>query len=84
MKAHISISEQDDILTESEVVRLTGKVRYHAQARVLDDLGIKYTPRPGRPRGLIVMRAHRDAALGLRKTTRIVEDLATPNFAALD
>lgn len=74
----------DDILTEPEIVRLTGKVRHHAQARVLSDLGIRYTPRPGRPGGLIVMRAHRDTALGLRKTPRSVETPATPNFAALD
>jgi len=74
----------DDILTEIEVVALTGKVRHHAQRRMLEALGIRYTPRPGRNATLIVMRAHRDAALGLRKTMRVVEQPAAPNFAALD
>jgi len=77
----------DDILSEDEVVALTGKVRPHAQHRVLSALGIKAKPRDpeGRDFSLIVLRAHRDVALGLRKTTRPTEHaIAVPNFAALD
>lgn len=75
-----------DLLTEDEIVELTGKTRQSAQRRALEKLGIKATPRPGRNEGLIVCRAHRDAALGLRKTVRTIEQQvsAEPNFAALD
>ena len=74
----------DDLLTKEEIAELTGKVRQSAQRRVLEQLGIKVTPRPGRNAGLIVLRAHRDAALGLRKTVQRIEQAAVPNFAALD
>jgi len=74
----------DDILTEAEIIALTGKTRHKAQARVLAALGIKAIPRPGRDGSLIVLRKHRNAALGLRDTTRQVEQAAAPNFAALD
>lgn len=73
-----------DLLTLEEIVELTGKTKQSAQRRVLEKLGIKYTPRPGQNAGLIVMRAHRDAALGLRKTVQRIEQAAVPNFAALD
>lgn len=72
----------DDILTEPEIVALTDKVKHRAQARELARLGIKATPRGNG--SLIVLRAHRDVALGLRKTSRLVEQSAAPNFAALD
>ena len=73
-----------DLLTHEEIAELTGKTKQSAQRRVLEKLGIKVTPRPGRNAGLIVMRAHRDAALGLRNTVRKIEQAAAPNFAALD
>ncbi len=73
---------ESDLLTKDELVELTGKVRRSAQARVLRDLGIKVTRRPNG--SLIVARAHRDAALGLRNTVRKIEQAAAPNFAALD
>lgn len=76
-----------DLLTEDEIIELTKKTKQSAQRRVLEKLGIRVTPRPGRNAGLIVCRAHRDAALGLRKTIRTVETptpAAAPNFAALD
>lgn len=72
----------DDILTEPEVVALTEKVRHSAQGRELAHLHIKATQRSDG--SWIVLRAHRDAALGLRKTTRPVEQTAAPDFAALD
>jgi hypothetical protein len=72
----------DDILTEPEIVALTGKVKHRAQARELDRLHIKATPRGNG--SLIVLRVHRDAALGLRKTMPRTEQAAAPNFAALD
>ncbi len=76
----------DDILTEAEIVALTNKTRHRAQARVLAALSIKAVPRDPdhRDYSLIVLRAHRDAALGLRKTMPRVEQAAAPNFAALD
>lgn len=73
-----------DLLTHDELVELTGKTRQSAQRRVLEQLGIKVTPRPGRNAGLIVMRAHRDAALGVRKAVQRIEQAAVPNFSALD
>lgn len=72
----------DDILTEAEIVALTGKVRHHAQLRELEHLGIKARPRSDG--SLIVTREHRNAALGLRKAVRPVESSTAPNFAALD
>jgi hypothetical protein len=74
----------DDILTEAEIIALTGKTRHRAQARVLAELGIRATPRPGRDGSLIVLRKHRNAALGLRDNLRHVEQSAAPDFAALD
>jgi hypothetical protein len=74
----------DDILTEDEIRALTDKKKPSAQRKVLDALHIRYTPRPDRSGRLIVLRAHRDAALGLRKTIRQAEQAAAPNFAALD
>lgn len=74
----------DDILTEAEIVALTGKTRHKAQARVLAALGIRAVARPGRDGSLIVLRKHRNAALGLRDNSRSVEQTAAPNFAALD
>lgn len=71
-----------DLLTKDEIKELTGKSRRSAQRRVLEKLGIKVTPRPNGT--LIVARAHRDAALGLRSVVRQVEQVASPNFAALD
>jgi hypothetical protein len=71
-----------DLLTNDEIVELTEKTRHSAQRRVLEKLGIKFTPRPDGT--LIVARAHRDAVLGLRATVRAVEQVATPNWAALD
>lgn len=71
-----------DLLTDHEIVELTHKTRRAAQRRVLESLGIKVTPRPDGT--LIVARAHRDAALGLRKTVRAMEQAAIPNFSALD
>lgn len=71
-----------DLLTEDELAELTGKTRHSAQRRVLEKLGIKVTPRPDGT--LIVARAHRDAALGLRTPGRHGDQLASPNFAALD
>ena len=72
----------DDILTEPEIVALTEKVRHSAQGRELAHLHIKATQRSDG--SWIVLRAHRDAALGLRKTMPRVEQPATPNWAALD
>jgi hypothetical protein len=72
----------DDILSKEELVSLTEKVRHAAQARVLDAIGIRYRQRPDGT--LIVARAHRDAVLGLRNTSRPTEQKAVPNFAALD
>lgn len=76
----------DDILSEPEIVALTNKKRHRAQARVLAGLGIKATPRDParRDSSLIVLRAHRDAALGFRKTARPSAQSSEPNFAALD
>lgn len=76
----------DDILTEAEIVALTNKTRHRAQARVLARLGIKAVPRDPEARdfSLIVLRKHRNAALGLRDNTRHIEQPAVPNFAALD
>lgn len=71
-----------DLLTDDEIVELTGKTRRAAQRRVLEKLGVKVTPRPDGT--LIVTRAHRNAALGLREVIRQAEQAATPNFAALD
>jgi hypothetical protein len=71
-----------DLLSHDELVELTNKTRRSAQRRVLESLRIKVTTRPDG--SLIVARAHRDAALGLRNTVRAVEQAATPNFAALD
>jgi len=73
---------ESDLLTNDEIVELTNKTRRAAQRRVLASLGIKVTPRPDGT--LIVARAHRDAALGLRKTVRTIEQAAIPNFNALD
>jgi hypothetical protein len=75
-----------DLLTEDEIVELTGKTKQSAQLRALEKLGIRATPRPGRNQGLLVCRAHRDAALGLRRSVRVIEpqQVAAPNFAALD
>lgn len=73
-----------DILTEGEIQALTSKKKPSAQRKVLDALHIRYTPRPDRSGRLIVLRAHRDAALGLRKTARPVEQPAMPDWAALD
>lgn len=73
---------ENELLSEQELAELTNKVRHKAQRRVLDQLGIKVTPRPDG--SLIVLRAHRDAALGLRRTVRAIEQTATPNWAALD
>jgi hypothetical protein len=73
---------EGDLLTDDELVELTHKTRRAAQRRVLESLGIKVTPRPDG--SLIVARAHRDAALGLRRTVRAIEQAATPNFSALD
>lgn len=74
----------DDILTEAEIIALTGKTRHKAQARVLEALRIKAIPRPGRDGSLIVLRKHRNVALGLRDTGRPAEQSSGPNFAALD
>lgn len=73
---------ESDLLTDDEIVELTHKTKRTAQRRVLDSLGIKVTPRPDGT--LIVARAHRDAALGLRRTVRTIEQAALPNFSALD
>jgi len=70
-----------DLLSENEIVELTGKTKHSAQARELAKLGIRCRPRSNGT--LIVAREHRDAVLGLRKTVRHIEQ-AGPNFAALD
>jgi hypothetical protein len=78
---------ESDLLTKEEIFELTGKTKQSAQRRALEQLGIKATPRPGRNAGLIVFRAHRDFALGLRRTARTTEPpplTIEPNFAALD
>ena len=72
---------QGDLLTTDELVELTKKTRRSAQRRVLEKLKIRYTPHPDGH--LLVLRAHRDAALGFRNTVRAIEQV-TPNFAALD
>ena len=43
------------VLSEDEVVELTGKRRPSAQTRVLDFMGIPYRPRPD---GTLVLRIH--------------------------
>jgi hypothetical protein len=75
-------SAETDLLSRQELIELTEKTRRSAQRRVLEKLGIKVTVRPNGT--LIVLRAHRDAALGLRHAQRAVEPAATPNWAALD
>jgi hypothetical protein len=75
----------DDILTEDEIRALTDKKKPTAQRKVLDALGIRYTARPDRSGRLIVLRKHRNIALGLRDNGRPVADApAMPNWAALD
>jgi hypothetical protein len=44
------------VLSEDDVVELTGKRRPSAQARVLDFMGIPYRPRPNG--SLVVLRIH--------------------------
>lgn len=73
---------ESDLLSDDEIVELTHKTRRAAQRRVLESLGIKVTLRPDGT--LIVARAHRDVALGLRRAMRAIEQAATPNFNALD
>lgn len=47
------------ILTESELVELTGRQKCSAQARVLDAIGVPYRRRPDGK--IIVFRSHIDA-----------------------
>ena len=47
------------VLSEDDVVELTGKRRTSAQARVLDFMGIPYRPRPNG--SLVVLRIHVEA-----------------------
>jgi hypothetical protein len=54
-----------DILTEQEVFELTLKRRPSAQERVLIRLGIDCRKRPDG--SLVVLRAHRDEVLGIRR-----------------
>lgn len=72
----------NELLSEQEIAELTKKTRHAAQRRELAKLRIRYTPRSDG--SLIVLRAHRDAALGFRSTVQTLEQIATPNFAALD
>lgn len=47
-------------LTDSDLQALTGKVRYSAQARVLDALRVPYRRRPDG--SLVVLRVHVESA----------------------
>jgi hypothetical protein len=53
-----------DLLSEQEIRDLTKKQAHPAQERELAKLGIRAKPRSDG--SLIVLRAHRDAVLGLR------------------
>lgn len=51
------------VLTEDELIALTGRKRPKFQAKVLNFIGVRYTHRPDG--SLVVHQAHVDAALGV-------------------
>jgi hypothetical protein len=57
------------VLSEDEVVELTGKRRASAQARVLDFMGIPYRPRPDG--SLVVLRIHVETTDGRPPDARL-------------
>ncbi len=65
-------------LSDAEVRELTGRQRYHAQRRILAQMGIEFRPRPdGRP---MVLRGHVEGMMGARAERRPPE----PDWGAMD
>lgn len=68
------------LLTEAEIVELTGRVRPTYQRRVLDSLGITSKPRPDGT--LVVLREHVATLLGAGGASR-VQRTPLPRFEAM-
>ncbi len=68
------------VLTNAEIIEITGKSRYRAQAMALARMGVPYLIRPdGRP---IVSRIAFERVVGDDDARQIEE--VSPNFGALD
>ncbi len=67
------------ILTEEDLVTLTGKQQHRAQRRILDALGIISRVRPDG--SLVVLRAHVEEVLGLSDSGKVPKS-PEPNWSA--